>query len=46
MQDSTFAEIDFSDYSILILKVNHIFLEEKDNPAEKVVIDEEELDAL
>ena len=37
MQDSTtFAGIDFS---IFIFKVNHLFMEEKDNPVEKVVID-------
>ena len=44
MQDSTFA--DFSNFSSFIFKVNHIFMKEKDNPVEKVVIDEEELDGI
>ena len=46
MQDPTFADIDFSDFSIFIFKVYHVFMEEKDNPLEKVVIDEEELDGI
>ena len=46
MQEIPFASIDFSDFSSFIFKVNHVFLEEKDNPPEKVVIDEEELDGL
>ena len=29
-----------------VFKVNHVFLEGKDSPAEKVVIDEEELDDI
>ena len=29
------ARIDFSDISSFIFKVNHVFLEEKDNPTEK-----------
>ena len=29
--------------SCFIFKVNHVFIEEKDNPVENVVIDEEEL---
>ena len=43
MQDSMFPDIDFS---IFILKVNHVFLEGKDNSVEKVVTDEEELDGI
>ena len=46
MQDSMFADIDFSDFSIFIFKVNHIFMEKKDNPVEKVVTDEEEPDGI
>ena len=47
MQDSTtFAELIFLIFSIFIFKVNHVFMEEKDNPAEKVVIDEEELEGF
>ena len=41
-----FADIDFSDFPIFIFKVNHVFVEEKDNPVEKVVIDEGELDII
>ena len=43
MEDSTFADIDFSSF---IFKVNHVFMEETDNPVEKVVIDEEDLDGI
>ena len=43
MQDSAFADIDFSDFSSFIFKVNHVFMEEKDNTVEKVLQDEEEL---
>ena len=39
MQDSKFADIGFSDFPIFIFK-------EKDNPVEKVVEDEEELDGI
>ena len=46
MQDSTFADINFSDFSIFIFKVNRVFMEETDNPVEKVVIDDEELDGI
>ena len=44
MQDSTFADIDFSDFPTSIFKVNHVFIEKKDNPVEKVVIDEKVVD--
>ena len=37
MQESTLAHIDFPSF---IFKVNHVFMEEKDNPAEKVALDE------
>ena len=40
------ADIDFSDFSVFIFKVNHVFIEDKDNPVEKVVIDEEELGGI
>ena len=43
---SSLADIDFSDFSVFIFEVNHVFVEEKDNPEEKVVIDEEELDGI
>ena len=35
-----FADIDFSNSSSFIFKVNHIFIEKEDNPSEKVVKDE------
>ena len=31
---------------IFIFKVSHVFMEQRDNPVEKVVIDEEELDGI
>ena len=34
MQESTFADINFPSF---IFKVNHVFMEEKDNPAEKLL---------
>ena len=46
MQHSTFADIDFSDFSIFIFKVTHIFMEGIDNPVEQVVIDKENLMVL
>ena len=46
MQDSTFADIHFSEFSIFIFKVIHVFMEGKDNPVEKVVINEEEHDGF
>ena len=46
MQESTFADTDFCDFSSFIFKVNHVFMEVKDNPLEKVVIDEEEIDSI
>ena len=36
----------FSNFSIFIFKVNHILMKGKDNPVEKVIIDEEELDGI
>ena len=44
MQDSTFADIDLSDFSSFIFKATHVFMKEKDNPAEKVL--EEDLDGI
>ena len=46
MQNSTFADIDFSDFSSFIFQVNHVFMEEKNNPLERVVMDETELDGI
>ena len=46
MHDFTFADVDFSDFSSFIFKVNHVFMGEKENPAEKVVINEEDLDGI
>ena len=46
MKDSTFADIDLSDFSSFIFNANHVFMKEKDNPAEKVVINEEDLDGI
>ena len=45
IQHSTFGDIDLSDFCILIFKVNHVSMEEKDNPVEKV-IEEEELNGI
>ena len=42
MKDTIFAYFGFLNFSSLIFKVNHVFIE-KDNLREKVVIDEEEL---
>ena len=44
MQGSTFANIDFSNFSSFIFQVNRVFMEEKDNPVGKVVIDEDKID--
>ena len=41
---SSLADIGFSDFSVFIL--NHVFMEEKDNPVEKDVIDEGKLDGI
>ena len=46
MQGSTLTDIGSSDFSILIFKLNYVFMEEKDNPAQKVVIDEKEIDGI
>ena len=46
MQGSTFADVDFSNFSIFIFKANRVFMEEKDNPVEKVNTDKEELDGI
>ena len=37
IQHSTFGDIDLSDFCILIFKVNHVSMEEKDNPVENVI---------
>ena len=46
MQDSTFEDVNFSNFSSFILKVNHVFMEEKHNPLEKVVIVEKKIDYI
>ena len=46
MQDSTFADIDFSPFSSFTFKVNHIFMEEREKLVEKIVINAEELDGI
>ena len=46
MQDSTFAVLSFSDFPIFIFKVNQVFMQEKENSVEKVVLYEEELDGI
>ena len=46
MQDSTFAVLSFSDFPIFIFKLNHVFMEEKENPVERVVVCEVELDGI
>ena len=46
MQEIAFADIEFSYFFSFIFKVNHIFMAEKENPSEKVVIDGEELDGI
>ena len=43
---SSLVDIDFSDFSLFIFEVNHVLMGEKDNPVEKVAIDEEELDRI
>ena len=40
-----FADIDFSDVSSFIFNENHVLIDE-DNPSEKTVIVEEELDGI
>ena len=46
MQDFIFTDIDFSDFFVLIFKVNHVFMEEKDSPVEKFIINQKELDGI
>ena len=46
MQESTISDIDFSDFSSFFFKVNHIFMEEKDNSLEKVVMCVAKLDGI
>ena len=46
MQGSTPADIDYPTFSFFIFKVHCTFMEEKDNPVQKVVIDEGELDDI
>ena len=46
MQDSTFAVLSFSDFPIFIFKVNQVFMKEKENSVEKVVLYEEYLDGI
>ena len=46
LDSTTFADIVFFYFSSFIFKANHVFMEEKDNPAEKVVIDEGDLHGI
>ena len=46
VQDYLFADIDFSNFPSFIFKVNHVFMEEKDNPVGRVVINGEKLDGI
>ena len=46
MQETTLTDIDFCGFSCFFFKVNHVFMEEKVNSSEKVVIDKEELDGI
>ena len=46
MQDSTFADVDFSNFFVFIFEVNHVSMEEKGNPVEKVVTDKKNLMVL
>ena len=46
LPETMFAGIDFSNFSDFIFKANHVFIENKDNISEKVVIDDEELDGI
>ena len=41
VQHYLLADIDFSNFPSFIFKVNHVFMEEKDNPVGKVVINGE-----
>ena len=43
MAETTFTDIGFSNFSRFIFKENYVFIEEKDNPSEKVDIVEEKL---
>ena len=45
-KNSTITEIDFSDFSSFLIKVNHVFMEEKDSSKENVVMGEEEINAV
>ena len=45
MQEFTFRNIDFSDFSNFIFRVNHVLMEERNNPIKKV-INKEELDGF
>ena len=46
MQNTTFAGTDFSNCFSFFFKVNHVFMEEKDNPVGKVFIDEDKLNGI
>ena len=45
IKETTFADIDSFNVSSFIFKENHVLIEEN-NPSEKIVIDEEELDGI
>ena len=46
MQDPTFADSYWFIWFFYFYSIFHVFKEEKNNPVEKVVIDEEELDGI
>ena len=46
MQETMFADNNFSDICSLIFKVIHLFIAKEDDLSEKVVTDEEELDGI
>ena len=45
MEETTFTDIDFSDFASFIFKLNNVFIEE-DKPSEKVRIIEEKLHGI
>ena len=46
MQDSTFADTDFFYFSSFIFQENHVFMKDRNNPSERVVMDETGLDGI
>ena len=46
MEETTIKDINFSDFSSFIFSVMDIFTEKEDNPSDKIVIVEEELQGI